>query len=94
MQHSPTDDIINICPSIAPLSVFGDATEAIEYELTELITAINFATDYTGDEAIEHAIGLTARCNQLQGYLYCHLDELIRAKAMAKYVDIYPHTQD
>jgi hypothetical protein len=85
---------VKINSPIAPKSVFGHAAEDIEYELTELITDIHLAGDYTGDEAIEHAIALTARCNQLQTYIYIHLDELIRAKAMAHYADSYPHTQD
>jgi hypothetical protein len=93
IQTQPTDPL-NIHSPLAPLSVFGDATEAIEYELTELITDIHLAGDYTGEEAIVHAIGLTARCNQLQSYLFCHLDELIRTKKMAHYEGIYPHTQD
>jgi hypothetical protein len=94
MNQSPTDRILNLQAQIVPTSVFGDATDAIEYELTELIADIHLSGDYTGDAAIEHAISLTARCNQLQSYLFCHLDELIRTKTMAHYKAIYHHTQD
>ena len=78
-------DILEIKSPIAPVSVFGDKAEGLEYELTELIGQIHYATDYTGDEAIQHAIYLTARAHTMQTYLFAHLDELIHQKKMKDY---------
>ncbi len=65
--------------------MFGAAAGGIEYELTELISDIHLAADYSGSDAIIHAIKLTAGANLLQSYLFAHLDELIHQKKMKDY---------
>ena len=79
------NDTLEIQSPIAPESVFGELTERMEYELTELISEIYHSADYTGDGAIQHAIYLTARAHTLQTYLFAHLDNLIHQKKMKDY---------
>ena len=66
------NDTLRIQSPIVPAQVFGDAACGIEYELTELISDIHLAADYSGDDAIVHAIKLTAGANILQSYLFAH----------------------
>jgi|GEM_PF-4072585 len=81
----PDNDMLEIQSPIVPHEVFGAASCGIEYELTELISDIHLAADYTGDDAIIYAVGLTARTNTLQTYLFAHVDELIHKKKMKDY---------
>jgi hypothetical protein len=65
MMTESNNDTLKIQSPIVPSEVFGHATAGIEYELSELITDINLAADYTGDDAIIYAVGLAARANKL-----------------------------
>ena len=85
MMTLPDNDTLNIQSPIVPADVFGHAAEYIESELTELITDIHLAGDYTGDDAINHAVVLADRCNRLQGYLFAHQARLVHQKKMRDY---------
>ncbi|WP_373539717.1 hypothetical protein [Chamaesiphon sp.] len=79
------NDTLEIQSPIVPYEAFGHAANGIEYELTDLITQIHLAADYTGDDAIIHAVQLTGTAHTLQTYLFAHLDELIHQKKMKDY---------
>lgn len=84
-MNEPNHDTLNIQSPIVPYEVFRSTACGIEYELTELISDIHASADYSGDDAIFHAIKLTAGANLLQSYLFAHLDELIHQKKMKDY---------
>jgi hypothetical protein len=74
------NDQIEIQRPHVPVEVFGHVADEIEYRLTELITDIALADTYTGDDAINHIIGLIATAHGLQEYLFVTYDHLIAVK--------------
>jgi hypothetical protein len=68
-----------------PVETFAELTAGLEYALNELISDIALAATYTGDDAIIHAIKLTASAHTLQHYLFIHLDKLVGQKKMETY---------
>jgi hypothetical protein len=81
----PDNDAIDIYPQTVPVEAFAELTAGLEYALNELISDIALAATYTGDDAIIHAIKLTASAHTLQHYLFTHLDKLVGQKKMETY---------
>jgi hypothetical protein len=85
LMTEPINDTIDIYPQTVPVEAFAEATAGVEYALNELISDIALAATYTGDDAIVHAIRLTASAHTLQHHLFIHLDKLVGQKKMKAY---------
>lgn len=79
------NDPIDIYPQAVPVEAFAESTAGLEYALNDLISDIVLAATYTGDDAIIHAIKLTASAHTLQHYLFIHLDRLVGQQKMKAY---------